>query len=288
MAEKILLVDDDPRMRKSLANLLRREGYEIAEAGGGKEAADQLGNDALDLLITDLHMEPVSGLDLLRTVKQTSPDLEVIVVTAFGTIEAAVDAMKLGAFDFVAKPFQAEEILTRVRNALEKSGLKQEVRRLRREIQREYGFAGIIGQSKPMRDLFGLLRSVAETDVTVCIQGETGTGKEMAARAIHYNSRRAKNRFVAVNCGALSETLLESELFGHEKGAFTGAVTRRRGVFESADGGTLFLDEIGEISASTQVRLLRVLQEGEFQRVGGSDAIRVDVRLLSATNQNLE
>ena len=288
MANKILIVDDEPEMRKSLANLLRREKYEIAEAAGGTEALDCLASAVFDLVVTDLMMEPMSGLDLLKQVKQTYPDLEVIVVSGAGTIEAAVDAMKLKAFDFITKPFKIDEILLRVHNALEKSRLKDEVRHLRREIEQEYGHNGMIGRSKPMQELFGVLRSIAETDVTVLIQGETGTGKELIARAIHYNGRRKMNRFVAVNCGAFSETLLESELFGHEKGAFTGATNQRKGIFESADGGTLFLDEIGETSAGTQVKLLRILEEGELHRVGGSDAIKVDVRILTATNRNLE
>jgi DNA-binding NtrC family response regulator len=288
VAAKILLVDDEPEMRKSLANLLRREKYETAEASGGKEAIDRIGSAAFDLVITDLRMEPMSGLELLKRVKQTNPDLEVIVVSGAGTIEAAVDAMKLKAFDFITKPFQVDEILLRVRNALEKSLLKEEVLRLRREIEQGHSYNGIIGRSKQMRELFGVVRSIAETDVTVLIQGETGTGKELIARAIHYNSPRKINRFVGVNCGALSETLLESELFGHEKGAFTGATNQRKGIFEVADGGTLLLDEIGETSSSTQVKLLRVLQEGELHRVGGSDPIKVKVRVLAASNRNLE
>ncbi len=288
MATKILIVDDEPQMRKSLANLLRREGYAITEAPGGKEAVDHLGSDVFDLVITDLKMKPVSGLDLLRLVKQLSADVEVIVVSAFGTIESAVDAMKLSAFDFITKPFQVEEILVRVRNALEKRRLTLENIQLRQEIQREYSFSGIIGESEKMKDLFDVVRSIAETDVTVLIQGETGTGKELVAKAIHYNGPRKVKRFVSINCGALTETLLESELFGHEKGAFTGAIAQRKGIFEVADGGTLFLDEIADISPSTQIKLLRVLQEGEFQRVGGSDSIKVDVRIIAATNQKLE
>ncbi len=274
-------------MRKSLANLLRREGYAITEAPGGKEAVDHLGSDVFDLVITDLKMKPVSGLDLLRLVKQLSADVEVIVVSAFGTIESAVDAMKLSAFDFITKPFQVEEILVRVRNALEKRRLTLENIRLRQEIQREYSFSGIIGESEKMKDLFNVVRSIAETDVTVLIQGETGTGKELIAKAIHYNGPRKVKRFVSINCGALTETLLESELFGHEKGAFTGASAQRKGIFEVAHGGTLLLDEIADISPSTQIKLLRVLQEGEFQRVGGSDSIKVDVRIIAATNQKL-
>jgi DNA-binding NtrC family response regulator len=284
---KILIVDDDPQMRQSLANLLRREGYDISECAGGNEAMEVLAAELIDLVITDLVMEPMSGLELLKQTKQTCPDLDVIVVSGAGTIASAVDAMKLKAFDFITKPFQVDEILVRVRNALEKRRLAQENLRLQQEIERGYRFAGIVGQSKQMQDLFTLLRSLAETDVTAIIHGETGTGKELIARAIHYNSPRRTRRFLAVNCGALAETLLESELFGHEKGAFTGATTQRKGIFEIADGGTLFLDEIGEMALSTQVKLLRVLQDGEFQRVGATDTIKVNVRVVVATNKIL-
>ena len=288
METKILVVDDEAPMRKSLANLLRREGYFIAEAAGGAEAIHLLEKDSFDLVITDLKMEPMSGLGLLHRVKQMTRDVEVIVVTAFGTIELAVDAMKLKAFDFITKPFQLEEILLRVRNALDKRRLTLENIRLQQEIEREYSFAGIIGQSKKMQELFAVIRSLAETDVSVLIQGETGTGKELIAKAIHYNSQRKDKRFLAVNCGALASTLLESELFGHEKGAFTGAVTQKQGIFEVAEGGTLLLDEIGEIPPSTQVKLLRVLNDGELHRVGGTTALKVDVRIIAATNRNLE
>lgn len=287
MTTKILIVDDDPQMRKSLANLIRREGHAIAEAAGGEEAKDLIAHDQFDLIITDLVMGAMSGLDLLRHVKEYYSDMEVIIISGAATIESAVQAMKAKAFDFITKPFQADEILLRVRNALEKRRLVTENLRLQQEIERDHGFAGIIGQSKPMQELFALLRTLAETDVTTIIEGETGTGKELIARAIHYNSRRRTKRFLAVNCGALAETLLESELFGHEKGAFTGAAAQRKGIFEIADGGTLFLDEIGETAPSTQVKLLRVLQEGEFQRVGATDTIKVDVRVVAATNQNL-
>jgi len=288
METKILIVDDEPPMRKSLANLLRREGYSITEAAGGAEAIHHLEKDFFDLVITDLKMEPMSGLDLLQRVKQMTRDVEVIVVTAFGTIETAVDAMKLKAFDFITKPFQLEEILLRVRNALDKRRLTLENIRLQQEIEGAHSFAGIIGKSKRMQELFGVVRSLAGTDVSVLIQGETGTGKELIARAIHYNSQRKDKKFLAINCGALASTLLESELFGHEKGAFTGAVTQRQGIFEVADGGTLLLDEIGEIPPSTQVKLLRVLQDGELQRVGGTTTLKVDVRIIAATNRNLE
>ncbi len=288
MAQKILLVDDDPQMRRSLANLLRREGYVITEAGGGHEAADHLGKEVFDLVITDLHMEPMSGLDVLRTVKQFSPDIEVIVVTAFGTIESAVDAMKLQAFDFVTKPFQPDEILLRVRNALEKSRLKEEVRRLKTEAKSAFGVEGIVGKSEAMRQVMTILPRVAQTDSTVLITGESGTGKDLIARAIGTASKRSHGPFVSVSCAALPEQLLESELFGHAKGAHSTAFTARKGLFEEANGGTFFLDEVGEIPLAVQVKLLRVLEERSIRRLGDNRSIPVDVRLVAATNQNLE
>src|SRR5262245_39041480 len=246
MTAKILIVDDDPQMRKTLANLLRREGYTTIEAESGEHARETLVGEPFDLVITDLHMEPVSGLDLLRSVKQSFPELEVIVVTAFGTIEAAVEAMKLKAFDFITKPFQSDEILHRVRNALEKTRLQNEVRRLRIEAKNAFGVEGIVGQSEALRKVLSVLQRVAQTDSTVLITGESGTGKELIARAIGMESRRAKGPFVSISCAALPEHLLESELFGHAKGAHSTAYTARKGLFEEAHGGTFFLDEIGE------------------------------------------
>ncbi len=287
MTAKILVVDDEPEMRKSLANLLRRERYAITEVAGGQEAVEQLGRDVFDLVITDLMMEPVSGLDILRLAKQMNPDVEVIVVSGFGTIEAAVGAMKLRAFDFITKPFQVDEILLRVRNALETSRLKEEVRRLRLEVKSAFGIAGIVGQSEPMRQLSHVLPRIAESDSTVLITGESGTGKELIARAICAASLRANGPFVSVNCAAFPEQLLENELFGHVKGAFTGADTARKGLFEEANGGTFFLDEIGEASIQIQVKLLRVLEERSIRRLGDNRSIAVDVRIIAATNQNL-
>lgn len=288
MTTKILIVDDDPRMRKSLANLLQREGYVITEAPGGKEAADHLTSDVFDLVIADLKMEPVSGLDLLRLVKQTSPDVEVIVITAFGTIETAVEAMRLGAFDFITKPFQVEEILLRVRNALEKHRLKEEVNLLRAEVKSVFGFEGIVGMSEQMRQVLTLLPRVAQTESTVLVTGESGTGKELIARAVHTASRRPRGPFVSVSCAALPENLLESELFGHVKGAFTGAMMARKGLFEEAVGGTLFLDEIGDAPLPIQVKLLRVLEERSIRRLGDNRSIPVDVRIVAATNRDLQ
>ena len=288
MTSNILIVDDDAQMRKSLANLLRRESYAITEAESGERAVECLNNDTFDLVITDLHMEPMSGLDLLRVVKQSHPDIEVIVVTAFGTIETAVDAMKQGAFDFVSKPFQVEEILLRVRNALEKSRLKGQVLRLQNEARSAFGIDGIVGRSEAIHQVLSVLPRVAQTDSTVLITGDSGTGKELIAHAIGTASRRANGPFVSVSCAALPEQLLESELFGHAKGAHSTAFAARKGLFEEAHGGTFFLDEVGEAPLSVQVKLLRVLEERSVRRLGDNRSIPVDLRLVAATNQNLE
>lgn len=288
MTAKILIVDDDPLMRKTLSNLLRREGYGTAEAGGGEEAIHHLDGEIFDLVITDLHMEPMSGLELLKAIKPGRPDLEVIVVTAYGTIDVAVEAMKLGAFDFVTKPFQPEEILLRARNALEKSRLKDAVRRLQTEARSAFGIHGIVGGSEPLRKVLSILPRVAQTESTMLITGESGTGKELIARAIAAASRRSQGPFVSISCAALPEQLLESELFGHVKGAFTTAFAARKGLIEEAGGGTFFLDEIGEATLPIQAKLLRVLEERMIRRIGENRTLPVDVRFVAATNQNLE
>lgn len=288
MGAKILVVDDEAGMRKSVGIILRRARYVVTEAPGGREAADHLGTDVFDLVITDLKMEPLSGLDLLRLVKQLSPDVEVILMTAFGTVESAVEAMKLGAFDFITKPFQPEEILLRVRNALEKRRLKEEVDVLRAEVKSVFGFEGIVGQSEAIRQVLAILPRVAQTDSTVLITGESGTGKELIARAIHAASRRPQKPFVSVSCAAFPEQLLENELFGHIKGAFTGALAARRGLLEEAHGGTFFLDEIGEAPLPVQVKLLRVLEDRSIRRLGDNRSIPVDVRIVAATNRDLQ
>lgn len=287
MAAKILIVDDEAGMRKGLGSILRRAGYLVSEAPGGTEAADHLGRDVFDLVITDLKMEPLSGLDLLRLVKQMSPEVEVILMTAFGTIETAVEAMKLGAFDFITKPFQKEEILLRVRNALEKRRLKEEVHHLRVEVTSAFGFEKIVGQSAGIRQVLNLLPRAAQTDSTVLITGESGTGKELIARAIHAASRRAQGPFVSVSCAAFPEQLLENELFGHVKGAFTGALAARRGLLEEAQGGTFFLDEIGEAPLPIQSKMLRMLEDRSIRRLGDNRSIVVDVRIVAATNRDL-
>jgi len=282
------VVDDEAGMRKSLAIMLRREGYAVAEAASGKDALDQLGREVFDLVVADLSMDDLSGLDVLRHVKQTSPDVEVILMTGYGTIESAVEAMKLGAFDFITKPFQSEEILLRVHNALDKRRLRQEVHRLRAEVQTTSGPDRIVGVSEPMRRLLASLPRVGQTESTVLITGESGTGKELVARALHATSRRAQGPFVSLSCAALPEPLLENELFGHVKGAFTGALAARKGLLEEAQGGTFFLDEIGEAPLAIQTKLLRVLEERSIRRLGDNRLLPIDIRIVAATNRDLQ
>jgi DNA-binding NtrC family response regulator len=288
MSGKILVVDDEPGVRKSLAIMLRREGYEAAEARDAAEALEQLGREVFDLVITDLRMGEVSGIDLLKAIGQANPTVPTIVVTAFGTVESAVEAMKLGAFDFVTKPFRPEEILLRARNALESRRLRAEVQQLRTEAKAVFGLEGIIAVSDGMREVLAKLPRIAQTQGTVLITGESGTGKELVARAVHLASRRAHGPFVSVSCASLPEPLLENELFGHVKGAFTGAVAARKGLIEEAHTGTFFLDEVGETPASIQAKLLRVLEERTLRRLGDNRSIPIDVRVVAATNRDLE
>jgi two-component system, NtrC family, response regulator HydG len=285
---RVLVVDDEAGMRKSLAIMLRREHYLVAEAAGGTEALDQLGREVFDLIVADLNMDDLSGLEVLRHAKQANPDVEVIMMTAFGTIESAVGAMKLGAFDFITKPFQAEEILLRVRNAVDKRQLRREVHRLRVEAQNASGLERIVGASEPIRRLLANVPRVGQTDSTVLITGESGTGKELIARALHTTSRRAPGPFVSVSCAALPEQLLETELFGHVKGAFTGALAARKGLLEEAQGGTFFLDEVGEAPLAIQTKLLRVLEERSIRRLGDNRSWPVDIRVVAATNRDLD
>ncbi len=284
---RILVVDDEPGMRRSLAISLKREGYEVEEAAGGTESLVRLEREIYDLVMTDLKMTPVGGLEVLAAAKKAAPQTEVIVMTAYGSIEAAVEAMRLGAFDFVSKPFQAEEILARVRNALEKARLTTEVRLLREDLKTRAGFEQLLGQSPAMQAVLAKAARVAVTDSTVLITGESGTGKELVARAIHARSLRATKPFVSVNCAAFPEQLLESELFGHIKGAFTGAVASRKGLLEEAHGGTFFFDEVGDTPPGIQAKLLRVLEDRLIRRLGDNRPIRVDVRILAATNRDL-
>jgi two-component system, NtrC family, response regulator HydG len=283
----LLVADDDPGLRESLGRTLTRAGYKVVLASDGRAALERLRGGGLDLVLTDLKMPGLTGIEVLRATKAIAPDLDVILLTAFGTVEEAVIAMKEGAYDFMTKPFRGEQLLKIVAKALERRDLIEQNRALQRQLEDLRGKGQVIGGSPAFRRMMTLVDQVADSSATVLIQGESGTGKELVARAIHERSPRRAGPFVAVNCAALPETLLESELFGYEKGAFTGAAARKEGRFELADGGTLFLDEVADLSIVTQPKILRVLQEGEFERVGGTRSIRVDVRIVTATNQDL-
>ena len=285
--ERILIVDDEKNYLVILQELLKEAGYDVLTARSGAGGLVQVDEEEPDLVITDMRMPNMSGLELIKQIKARQPDLPVIVMTAFGTVDNAVEAMKSGAHDYILKPFENEQLLVTVDKAMKVRRLLAQNRMLKEELGRGSGFDTIVGSSQPMQHVFALVDKVAATRATVLICGESGTGKELIARAIHARSPRSEEPFVAVNCMALTETLLESELFGHEKGAFTGATGRRKGRFELADKGTLFLDEVGEISQALQVKLLRVLQERTFERVGGSIPIKVDVRIVAATNRDL-
>lgn len=292
MGQTILIVDDEINLRKTLAEILGGKGYEILEAGDGSEAIDLLGKGVPDLVFTDWRMPKLGGEDVLRHIRneQRLSAIPVIVITAFGSSHNAIEAVRLGAYDFVMKPFDLEEISLTVERALAHSSLNREVIDLRARIERQntLGAGRLIGSSARMLDAFKMIGKVAETDTTVLICGESGTGKELVAEAIHNYSRRKDNAFVVVNCAALPENLLESELFGYERGAFTGAAARKIGRFELAEGGTIFLDEIGELSPNLQAKLLRVLQEHTFERLGGNETITGDFRVLAATNRDLD
>ncbi len=286
--EKILIVDDERSMRDVLSIMLKRAGYDVTVAGDGEEGIAQLDKEIFDLVITDLKMPKKGGLEVLKAVKKASPETVVLMITAFASTESAVEAMKSGAYDYLTKPFQVDEVQLIIRNALEKRRLSAENILLKREMASQASLSQIIGKSEPMQKVFDVVRKVADTKSNVLICGESGTGKELVARAIHYNSSRSRMPFVTVNCSALPEPLLESELFGHMKGSFTGAVANKAGLFEVASGGSIFLDEIGDTTPATQVKLLRVIQEREFRRVGGTRDVKVDVRIIAATNRDLE
>ena len=286
--EKILVVDDEKSIREVMSIMLKRAGYAVTEASDGEEAIDQVNKEIYDLVITDLRMPKADGMDVLKAVKSISPESVVLVVTAFGTADSAVEAMKHGAYDYLTKPFQIDEVQLIIRNALEKRRLSTENMLLKREMASQSSFARIVGKSEAMQKVFDVVRKVADSKSNVLICGESGTGKELVARAIHYHSARSTMPFVAVNCSAVPETLLESELFGHMKGSFTGAVANKAGLFEIGNGGTIFLDEIGDTTPTIQVKLLRVIQEREFRRVGGNQDMKVDVRIVAATNRDLE
>ena len=286
--ETILIVDDEKNYLTILSALLEDEGFEVLTAPGGSEALEIHKSSDLDLILTDMKMPKMDGIELLENIKENDPDLPVIMMTAHGTVDKAVEAIQKGAFTYVLKPFDNDRLIIYVKKATSMYQVVKENRRLRDAVESQYRFGNIIGKSKKMRDVFDTIQKVAPSGATVLIEGESGTGKELVARSIHFNSPRREKPFVAVNCSALAENLLESELFGHEKGAFTGAVATKKGRFELADGGTLFLDEIGELSPNLQVKLLRVLQEKVFERVGGVRTISVDIRILAATNKELQ
>ena len=283
----LLIVEDEAALREVVAERLVDQGYDVVQAANGEEAVDRLAEFAFDIVVTDLRLPGIDGGKVLEAAVTRYPDIIGIVVTGYGTVKDAVAAIKRGATDFVTKPFQFDELLHVLDSALEQRRLKSENAYLRSQLERRYSFEGIVGRSRPMRDLFQLLETVSVTNSTILVSGETGTGKELVARAIHHNSPRRGNQFVAINCSAIPETLLEAELFGHVRGAFTGAVGNRVGRFEQAHKGTLLLDEVGTMSGPLQMKLLRALQEREVERVGDSRTIKVDVRVIAATNSDL-
>jgi len=286
--ETVLVVDDEKNYLVVLSELLGEEGYEVLCASSAPEALSFLEESDVDLVITDMKMPKMSGIQLLQEVKRRDPGLPVIMMTAYGTVENAVQAMKKGALDYITKPFQNEELKLTIRKAIDHRRLVSRHRLLASELAERVGPHNIVGRSAPMQRIFDMIARVAETKATVLITGESGTGKELIARALHFGSPRREAPFISVNCSALAETLLESELFGHERGSFTGAISSRKGRFELAEGGTLFLDEVGEMSPALQVKLLRVLQEMEFERVGGTRTLKVDVRVVAASNRDLK
>jgi len=285
---RILVVDDDADIRETMVTLLSMNDYNVTAVADGQSAIDEVNREKYNIVITDLMMPKMSGIDVIKNLKGIDPDLQCIVITGYATVSTAVDAMKAGAYDYLMKPFNGSEVLMLLKRVMELQDLQVENSQLKRNLQHRYDYENLIGSSEGIQKVCSLIEKVAETDSTILILGESGTGKELVARTIHYNSPRKNKPLIPINCGAIPETLLESELFGHEKGAFTGASTTRIGRFELADGGTLFLDEIGDMSPTLQVKLLRVLQQREFERVGGVKTIKVDVRIIAATNIDLE
>jgi len=285
---RILVVDDEPSLREMLRIVLRRDGYDVSVAANGAEAITALGRQQVDLLLSDIRMPDRSGVDVLRAAKEANPDIVAFMMTAFASTDSAVEAMRLGAVDYFTKPFNMDELRLKVRQHLEALRLKQENVLLKRALNTAHEFSNIIGRSNEMLEVFKLIETIAKTNSTVCITGESGTGKDLVARAVHYNSLRRDHPFVALNCGGLPETLLESELFGHMRGAFTGADSNKKGLIEVAERGTIFLDEIGEMTQAMQVKLLRVLQDRRFRRLGGTEEVQADIRVVAATNQDLQ
>jgi len=286
--DTILIVDDEKNYPLILSAVLAEEGFETLTAHSGPEALDLLANSDVDLVLTDMKMPSMDGIALLERIKQKDPELPVIMMTAHGTVEKAVEAMQKGAYNYILKPFDNDQLIVYVKKAASLYGVVKDNRRLRNAVESQYSFGNIIGKSKPMQNVYDIIRKVAPANATVLIEGESGTGKELVAKSIHFNSPRRDKPFIAVNCSALAETLLESELFGHEKGAFTGAAGMKKGRFEVSEGGTLFLDEIGELSQNLQVKLLRVIQERVFERVGGTKPVSVNIRFIAATNKNIK
>ncbi len=288
MRKRILIVDDEESMRHMLSIMLKKEGYEVEAAANGRFALEALAKGGFDAVLCDIRMPEMDGVGFLKALDHRAQELTVIMMSAFGTIDTAIEAMKLGAYDYISKPFKSDEILLTLRKAEERERLRRDNARLLSEVQQAYSYDSIIGKSAPMQEVFKTLQKVSGYKSTVLLMGESGTGKELLARAVHYNSPRRDRPFVAVNCGAIPENLLESELFGHLKGAFTDASRNKKGLFEEAHEGTLFLDEIGELPFALQVKLLRVLQEEEIRRVGDVKAIKIDVRVIAATVKDLE
>jgi DNA-binding NtrC family response regulator len=285
---RILIVDDEEVLRDVLETVLHREGFDVLLAASGEEALNVLDTEEVDLVILDIMLPGISGIDTMRAIRVANPAIPVIIITAFSSIDGAIEAMKHGAFHYIPKPFKNEEVVLTVNKALEQRRLSRENERLRAQLSEKFGYANIIGKSEPMRKVFELIRLAAPSRSNILIVGESGTGKELVAKAIHHASPRARNAFVTVNSGSLPPELLESSLFGHMKGAFTGAIATKRGLFEVADGGSIFLDEIGNINLETQAKLLRVIQEKEFMRLGSIETIRVDCRIIAATNADLQ
>src|SRR3990172_523287 len=285
---QILLIDDEDDIRETLTTLLNMNGYTVTALPDGPSAIEEVKKEKYQMVITDLMLPEMNGIDIIKNIKEVDPDIQCIVITGYATVSTEVEAMKAGAFDYLMKPFNSSEIMMLIKRALEFQELHAENQQLKKNLESKYRFENLIGNSEGIKKVCSLIEKVAETDSTILILGESGTGKELVARTIHYNSPRKNKPLIPINCGAIPETLLESELFGHEKGAFTGASATRIGRFELADGGTIFLDEIGDMSPTLQVKLLRVLQQREFERVGGVRTIKVDVRIIAATNIDLE
>jgi len=288
MKPRILVVDDEESIREFLEIMLKKEGFEVTCAEDGLKAKEVLAKKSFDMVISDLQMPNMTGIELLKHVKDSYPDLVFMLITAFGTTESAVEAMKMGAYDYLTKPFKIDEVRLNIHNALRSKNLETENRTLKKELTKEYSFQNLVGNSDAMHKIYDLVKRVSTTPTNVLITGESGTGKEVVAKSIHYNGPLKDKPFVTINCGAIPEQLMESEMFGHKKGSFTGAIADKVGLFEVADGGSLFLDEVGELPVSIQVKLLRSIQERIIRRVGATDHIKVEVRLIAATNRDLE